>query len=362
MVVESCEFSRDTLPRRVDTIRGIDVLQEGRLAVATCVQPNDRGQGILRGECIEEVRSVGMARDTSVVAPHLRSIGIVLHPERACGPPVSTVRAWAADAHVRILGLDTEATIGARAGWPLPTVAGDVFGRDVDLVLAMGGDGTILRALGLAAPHGTPVLGINLGRLGFMAEVDPPDLLAALVAIQAGKYRIEERVALSATSSADAEPAGAVVAYNDIVLSRAPGKGPVAIAVSMNDVLFARYVADAIIVSTPTGSTAYNFSAGGPIVSPRADTFLVTPVAPHAVFNRTLVVHPDEHLRVEVVEESARVRLEVDGQVRGELPPGAHVRVARCMSPGLVVRLDQTNFYERVRTKLRLGDPPLLLP
>jgi NAD+ kinase len=299
--------------------------------------------------------------EATVTPPRITSIGVILHPERACGLPLSMVQAWADGAGVRIVGLDAETSIAAAAGWEIPTVGAQEFGREVDLVLAMGGDGTMLRALSLAAPHRTPVLGINLGRLGFMAEVDPPDLPAALDAIQAAEYWVEERVALTVEIAGTGWSRPAGVAYNDVVLSRPSGRGPAVLAVRVDGVLFAHYAADAIIVSTPTGSTAYNFSAGGPIVSPRVSAFLVTPVAPHAIFNRTLAVHPDERLLVEVVEESVNVRMEVDGQNQGELTPGQHLCIGRSTRPGLVVRLGHTNFYQRARTKLQLGDPPLLL-
>jgi NAD+ kinase len=162
--------------------------------------------------------------------------------------------------------------------------------RACSLVFALGGDGTALRALALAAPAGTPVLGVNFGRLGFLTEVAAEQLEPALRLIDERRATIEDRAALRAELITARGLLGSYAAYNDAVLSRTPGRGPAAVAVQVQGTLFARYACDAVLISTATGSTAYNFAAGGPLVAPQVNAVVVTPVAPHGPFNRSLVV------------------------------------------------------------------------
>ncbi len=206
----------------------------------------------------------------------METIGIVAHPRRNCDEVFEAITAWALDRGTKLLTL-------AEIRTPLlPTVervSPDDLAVAADLVIAAGGDGTILRALSIAAPARVPVLGVNLGRLAFLAEVDPSDLTRALDAIDAHKYRVEERLALDCTWVHD-DAAVWTRAFNDLVLLRSPGHGEAALAVSVDGELFARFAADGIIAATPTGSTAYTLSVGGPILSPLTSAILVTPVAP----------------------------------------------------------------------------------
>ena len=291
-----------------------------------------------------------------VIASHpgpLATVGIVAHPRRQCDEVFEAIVAWVDRHGGRLVTL-------RRGSAPLPARAelldDAALGAAADLVIAAGGDGTILRALALAAPVGVPVLGVNLGRLGFLAEIDPPELDRALEAITSGDYNIEGRLALDCRlETADGE--ARVRASNDLVLGRAPGFGQAAFAVSAGRELFARYAADAIIVSTPTGSTAYSLSAGGPVVSPVIHAMLVTPLASHSWFNRSLVVGATEELRIDVLEDSSPVVVECDGSRRCELAAGGGVVVSESETPGLLVRLGWTSFYGRARRKLQLADP-----
>jgi NAD+ kinase len=284
------------------------------------------------------------------------TVGLLVHPERDDPNVTLEIQAWAAALSIGLITLDSD---GARFPDKVARVGEAQLGRESDLLVAVGGDGTILRALHMCAPHGTPVLGVNLGRLGFLAEVDPNDLGTALDAIARGEYAVEERLALTVTvdgATADT-PEFCADAYNDAVLTRAPGLGRAALSLYVEDGLFARYLADGLVIATPTGSTAYNFSASGPIVSPRVQALMVTPVAPHSAFNRTLVVHSTEQLRVELLEQSAPVALEIDGRHRAELQPRDGLVVRASARSSRVIRLHGPNFYQRARTKLRLVDP-----
>ena len=191
------------------------------------------------------------------------------------------------------------------------TVPEDELAVGAGLMMGLGGDGTILRALKLATEHGVPVLGVNLGRLAFLAEVNLDELPQALDRIDRGEHWMEERAVMTVSGTCFPNRFNA---FNDSALSRVPGNGPAALAVEVEGEVFARYTADALVIATPTGSTAYSFAAGGPIVSPRHRGLLVTPVAPHAAFDRACFLHPDEDLRVHVLERSAPLLLEADGQ------------------------------------------------
>jgi NAD+ kinase len=208
----------------------------------------------------------------------------------------------------------------------------------------------MLRTMRLAHLARTPVLGVNNGRLGFLAEVDLGDLPDALSAIDRHDFTYEARA--SVTCFLEGSP---TVAYNDVALVRVPGDGVAGIEVLVDDEPFVRYAADAVVVATPTGSTAYNFSAGGPIVSPRVEGLLVIPAAPHSTFNRALMLHHDENLVLRVLGSSGRLAVEVDGQVAGHVGPGDNLAFHVDAGAGKVVRLGRTTFYERARRKLQVS-------
>jgi NAD+ kinase len=287
--------------------------------------------------------------------PRFATAGVIAHPRRDCTEVFSAIREWAEAQGMTILALADDSPL-SKLGEP---VTDSVFAARADLVIAAGGDGTMLRALALAAPARIPVLGVNVGRLGFLAEVDPPQLPGALAALTAGTFTIEERLALDGRVQAEA---GAVSmrASNDVVLGRIPGHGQAEFAASVDGELFTRYVGDGLIVSTPTGSTAYSLSAGGPIVSPTTHAILLTAIAPHGVFDRSLVLAPTETLRIDLLENSAPVVIECDGRRHSDVSAGDRLDVSPSADPGLLIRLGGPNFYGRARRKLPLVDPLVL--
>jgi NAD+ kinase len=280
------------------------------------------------------------------------TIGVVAHPMRECSEVVRAIIAWTGERGGRLVTLEGATQVPGSS----EHLSHDAFAAAADLVIAAGGDGTILRALAVAAPVRTPVLGVNLGRLGFLAEVDPQELPRALAAIAAGDYSVEERLALDCQLTGGADVVR-LRASNDLVLGRTPGRGQAEFAAYIGGELFARYAGDGLIVSTPTGSTAYALSAGGPIVSPVTQAILITALAPHGVFNRSLAIGATELLRVDVLPDSAPVVIECDGWRQSESPPGTQVNVSMSDEPGLLVRLGWTSFYGRARRKLQLVDP-----
>ena len=287
----------------------------------------------------------------------MHAVGLVLHPQRDSESAVNAVLDWAAQRNTQILGINDEIV---RLHCSAIAVTPEELGRRSDLVVSLGGDGTMLRAMRLADRQRAPVLGVNLGKLGFLAEVDVPELPDALSAIDGHQFTIEPRMAVDAVIGDQV-----VTAFNDIAVVRFPGQASASVAVRVADHPFVSYAADAVVVATPTGSTAYSFSAGGPIVSPAVEALVVTPAAPHSAYNRGLVLSVADRLVLEILPASGRLAVEVDGQVAAHVGPGDMIELQPRPGAARVVRLGRTTFYERARRKLRLTDSaeiPLAAP
>ncbi|MGZ4590773.1 MAG: NAD(+)/NADH kinase [Actinomycetes bacterium] len=278
----------------------------------------------------------------------LQSVGVVLHPTRVSSEAIETLTSWARSHALPVFGLLDEIE---RLECGAVPVADTAIAERSSLLVSLGGDGTMLRTLRLARTQGTPVLGVNFGRLGFLAEVDLVDLQQALSAIDTHAYTLEPRSSVACQIHGRSS-----VAFNDIALVRSPGAGgSAAVEVVVDGEPFVRYAADAVIIATPTGSTAYSYSAGGPIVSPIVEGLLVIPAAPHSTFNRALMLHHNEHLQLRILRSSGPLAVEVDGNVEGEVGPGDELSFAVTAAAGRVVRLGKTNFYERARRKLQVS-------
>jgi NAD+ kinase len=275
-------------------------------------------------------------------------VGVVLHPQRDSAEAVGAILDWAARRGVQVLGIASEI---ARLNCAATAVTPEELGERCDLLVSLGGDGTMLRAMRLADRQPAPVLGVNLGKLGFLAEVDVPDLPAALTAIDEHRYTVEPRLAVDAVVADQV-----VTAFNDVAVVRYPGEPSAAVAVRAAGHPFVSYAADAVVVATPTGSTAYSFSAGGPIVSPAVEALLVTPAAPHSAYNRGLVLSVSDSLALEILPGSGPLAIEVDGHVAAQVSAGDQIQLQPRPGAAHVVRLGHTTFYERARRKLRLTD------
>ena len=278
----------------------------------------------------------------------MHTIGLVLHPERDSAEAVTAVLDWAARKGAQVLGMEGEIRRLNCAAIP---VTAEELGKRSDLVVSLGGDGTMLRAMRLADGQRAPVLGVNLGKLGFLAEVDVPELPGALSAIDANEFTVEPRMALDAVIGDEV-----VTAFNDIATVRFPGLPTAVVAVRAAGHPFVSFAADAVVVATPTGSTAYSFSAGGPIVSPAVEALLVTPAAPHSGYDRGLVLSLQDSLTLEILPNSGRLAVEVDGRVAAHVDVGDRIELRPRSGAAHVVRLGRTTFYERARRKLRLTD------
>ena len=275
-------------------------------------------------------------------------VGLMLHPERDCGGAVASVLDWADQRGIEVLGIANELS---RLACTATAVTEEEMRQRADLLVSMGGDGTMLRAMRLADRQRFPVLGVNLGKLGFLAEVDVPDLPAALSAIDAHSFTTEPRLAVDAHIDSEV-----ITAFNDIAFVRFPGHKTAEVAVRAASQPFVSYAADAIVVATPTGSTAYSFSAGGPIVSPAIEALVVTPVAPHSAYNRGLVLSCDDPLALDILPGSGTLAVEADGNEHTHVEPGDRIELVSRPGAARVVRLGRTTFYQRARRKLRLTD------
>lgn len=224
-----------------------------------------------------------------------------------------------------------------------------------DLLVVFGGDGTILRAARLAATRGVPILGVNMGGFGFLAEVSTTGFAAALPALLAGRYHLDERMMLQADVERHDAPQS-LLALNDIVVTKRGIARVLWLRVSVNGEHLASYPADGVIVATPTGSTAYSLSAGGPILDPRVQALVITPICPHTFNSRAVVVAGDDEVAVEVTSPDPEATLTVDGRVGVTLTAVRRVSVRRAVQRTRFIRLGDSTFYGILRTKLAWGE------
>jgi NAD+ kinase len=229
----------------------------------------------------------------------------------------------------------------------------------LDVAVSLGGDGTMLRTVDLVCGTGVPVLGINVGHLGYLTQVGPEGLRSALTRFFNGDFRLEERMTLQVdvSSLGDGEDAGpqSSRALNDAVLQRSPSGHTIRLSMTIGGEPFLTYAADSMIVASPTGSTAYNLSARGPIVSPRARVIVVTPVAAHMLFDRSLVLAPDEEVTMELID-GRQAELVVDGQPRGMLGSGDTVQFRTGDHDARLVTFGARDFHHILKQKFGLAD------
>jgi NAD+ kinase len=211
----------------------------------------------------------------------------------------------------------------------------------------------MLRAGDLVAAEDTPVIGINIGHLGYLTQIDPDGARMALKRFLSGAYAIESRMLLAVQVEGASE--GSYIALNEAVIEKTPSGHTVRLAVSVNGEFFTTYAADGLIVATPTGSTAYSFSARGPIVAPDHRCLVLTPVSPHMLFDRSLVLDADEDVRLVVIDERRAV-LTLDGRALGTLETGDAVTCAAGPEPARIVSFGGRNFHQILKTKFRLPD------
>jgi NAD+ kinase len=278
--------------------------------------------------------------------------GLVLHPRSDPAPIVEKLTSWARSHDKQLIAHADDA---ARLPDGVEHVSEGELVEHVDALLSLGGDGTMLGALRLVAGRPIPVLGVNLGHLGFLVEIEPQELDDALDRLAAGDYTIEEHAAAVLSDGGEES-----IAFNDIALGSLPGEGSVKASLIVNSRTSGRYRCDALVIATPIGSTAYSYAAGGPLVSAMLDAMIISPVAPISGISRPVVVSAAETVGLSLTDDSGQPALQVDGTIIRRMQPGEALEVRLQPGAGLVVRLDPERYQRRSRVKLSLLDLPFL--
>jgi NAD+ kinase len=264
----------------------------------------------------------------------MATVAFIPHPDRPVGSELAEIAgAWLA-AH----------------GHNAMIIVGDSRLPDVDLVVSLGGDGTMLHSIGLVGAREIPLMGVNIGHLGYLTDVEPEELVTALERYFAGEHRLEKRMTLDVSYN------GAVRrALNEAVLEKTTSGHTVRLAVSIDGEPLVTYAADGLIVATPTGSTAYNLSVRGPICSPTHRAIVITPVSAHMLFDRSLVLDPDQVVGVHVLD-GREARLVVDGQVVGVVDASQPIELSASKIDAALVRFGPPDFHRVLRSKFGLAD------
>ena len=271
------------------------------------------------------------------------------------GRPDIAITAGAAAARLHEAGIELVSLAGESGELDLtvfdPT---DTSDGPVEIVLAIGGDGTLLRAAEHARPLSAPVLGINLGRVGFLTEVDLDQMDEALDAVVDQRYRVSSRMTVEVTVEHDGALVAAGWALNEISVEKGTRDRILDVVVEVDGHGVSAYGCDGVLCATPTGSTAYTFSAGGPVLWPGVDALLVAPSNAHALFARSLVVSPESTVTVHINPDGPSAVLACDGRRIHEIPPGSRVHVRKGQKPVTLVRLNDQTFTDRLVRKFKL--------
>lgn len=275
----------------------------------------------------------------------LKKILLAMHPSKPLNSGVieQTVSIFQ-DAGIAVC---VESCMNTSLHIQLPSIDPFVSMQDCDAVVSLGGDGTLLRAMQYTLKADIPILGVNMGRVGFLTEIEPSQLQESVKRLFYGEYFIEERMLLSVTVNQGPN----MLCLNDAVINR--GSRLIAINAYISNDLIGRYVADGVIVSSPTGSTGYSLSAGGPVISPDVKCMVVSPICPHTLHHRPVVVSENETVRLELdSEDIPGIYLSIDGQTTVPLSGGDTVFVACAKQTGKLIRLNKPHFFTLVREKL----------
>ncbi|MBV8959163.1 MAG: NAD(+)/NADH kinase [Actinobacteria bacterium] len=282
----------------------------------------------------------------------MAAVGLVCHGLRAEALDLACAAgAWLTERGHQPRVLKDDARAAGLEPWVHPA---DDFARGLDLAVSLGGDGTMLRTVDLVCDADVPVLGVNVGHLGYLTEVEPAELFDALERFFAGDYAVEARMTLEVGVDVGGT-SSTYTALNEAVVGVSSPGHTVRLAMSLNNQAFTSYAADGVIVATPTGSTAYNLSARGPIVSPRHRAIVITPVSAHMLFDRALVLDADEVLRLEVIGDRSAA-LVVDGRPIANLDPGDVLRCCAGSHDALLVTFGQRDFHRILKAKFGLTD------
>ena len=284
------------------------------------------------------------------LADNIKRVGLIAHSEKVnCRPAVQKAAALIAQAG-RSVSSDKATADVARLKVPVSADA-RLLSQQTDLILVFGGDGTMLRVAREVAGARTPILGINVGGLGFLTAVSSEQLAQALDCVWSGQFVLEPRWLIEARGQAQGK-AFQQIALNDFVVSRGSVPRLIELEVGVDDAVLTRYRCDGLIVSSPTGSTAYSLGAGGAIVSPNAEVFTLTPICPHTLSNRSVILNLNAVVQVKVLSQRVETVLSADGQIPTQLAAGDTVTVRRSERAVQLLRLAGSSFFETLRQKL----------
>lgn len=284
----------------------------------------------------------------------IRSAGIVCKPlKEIVGAVVPPLVAWF---HQRNIEVSVDEETAACTDCRVRVLAREQLAENVELLIVLGGDGTLLSAARALKGHKIPILAVNLGGLGFLTSVTREEMYPVLEQVLAGKQKISERMMLNAQTIRDGSPAEQQIALNDAVINKAALARMLDFDVYIDGAQVGRYRADGLIVATPTGSTAYSLAAGGPIVHPHLDAFLITPICPHMLTNRPLVIPDTSRVEIDIAAAEEPVYLTLDGQVGFQLLPNDRVAISKSSSRVYFVQSPQKTYFEVLRSKLRWGE------
>ena len=305
-----------------------------------------------------EDRRPGEPEGSPVTTADRRRILLVAHPRRQEAHDIATdvvKRLHSAGIEV-VMQPDEAAALGFTdhpGVWPA-TAQNPAEG--CELICVLGGDGTILRGAEMSRGTGAPLLGVNLGHVGFLAEAEREDISSTVEHIVARTYTVEERMTLEVTAHVDGTPVYSSWALNEVTVEKANRERMLEVVAEVDGRPLTTWGCDGVVVATPTGSTAYAFSAGGPVVWPDVEALLLVPISAHALFARPLVLGPHSHLALEVVPDTLGTgALWCDGRRAVDLPPGARIQVVRSETPVRLARLSTSPFTDRLVAKFDLN-------
>ena len=288
----------------------------------------------------------------------IKRIGIVLKPHQPDAlNTICELAAWLSQRSIALVGGPEieRLRIEEKTGCAVEEVAAEELAANVDLVLVLGGDGTMIAAARMMGETEVPVLGVNYGGLGYLAEFRIEELYNALESIMAGNYRLDRRVMLDVELQRGDAPATRNRVLNDIVINKSALARIIEIEAYLNHQFVNSFRADGLIVSTPTGSTAYNLSAGGPVIFPSMNAVVITPICPFTLSNRPIVVPDDAVIELCLKTEREDVALTLDGQVGFPLQVDDRVTIRKSQITFNIVQPMNRNYFEVLRDKLRWG-------
>ena len=290
--------------------------------------------------------------------PSIKRIGVVVKPHQPDAlQTLCRLTAWLHERHIALIGgetLDRE-RIEHETGCAVEVVADDELAKSADLIVVLGGDGTMIATARMISDSEVPVIGVNYGGLGYLAEFRIEELFSALEAILGGDYKLERRLMLAIELRRGEEVVTRNRVLNDVVVNKSALARIIEIEAYLNGQFVNSFRADGLIVATPTGSTAYNLSAGGPVIYPSMKAVVITPICPFTLSNRPIVVPDDSVIEVRLMTKNEEVALTLDGQVGFPLQVGDRIVIRKSDTTFNLVQPMSRNYFDLLRDKLKWG-------